>query len=408
MSEVNVRKRNNKWQYQFEGAKINGKRKQITKSGFRTKKEALDAGVKALAEYNNSGLHFEPSEMSFKDFLDYWIKNYVELNLRPNTIAGYKIVVNHHLKSLGYYKLKSLTPNILQDYVNNLYISGISKAYLKRIISVLNLSLKYAVFPCNFIRENPMQYITMPKYEKKENDGVKTITLDEYNSIIQRFPESSDYYLPIVIGFYTGARIGEILALTWNDIDLKKKTININKTLIFNEDNKQWYLGPTKTISSNRIISIGNTLVDILKKAYKKQLEHKLMYGEYYKLTYSKDELVNNKKMSRLYILFANVPIIENSKLEPMICLRENGELLTTNSMKYVSKVIKYSLDIDFKFHYLRHTHATMLIQNGANIKDVQTRLGHSSIETTLDIYTHSTKDSIKSTVELFEKIAKK
>ena len=103
MSEVNVRKRNNKWQYQFEGAKINGKRKQITKSGFRTKKEALDAGVKALAEYNNSGLHFEPSEMSFKDFLDYWIKNYVELNLRPNTIAGYKIVVNHHLKSLGYY-----------------------------------------------------------------------------------------------------------------------------------------------------------------------------------------------------------------------------------------------------------------------------------------------------------------
>ena len=88
MSEINVRKRGQKWQYQFEAAKIEGKRKQITKSGFNTKKEALDAGVKALAEYNNSGLHFEPSEISMSDYLDYWLENYVELNLRTNTIAG--------------------------------------------------------------------------------------------------------------------------------------------------------------------------------------------------------------------------------------------------------------------------------------------------------------------------------
>ena len=81
---------------------------------------------------------------------------------------------------------------------------------------------------------------------------------------------------------------------------------------------------------------------------------------------------------------------------------------MTTNKMKYVSKIIKYELNIDFKFHCLRHTHATLLIENGANIKDVQTRLGHSNIQTTLDTYTHSTQNSMNSTVNLFEQISKK
>ena len=407
MSQINVRKRGQKWQYQFEAAKIEGKRKQITKSGFNTKKEALDAGVKALAEYNNSGLHFEPSEISMSDYLDYWLENYVELNLRTNTITNYKGVIDNYLKpSLGIYKLKSLTPSILQNYINKKYISGLSKSMLKRICSVLNLSLKYAVHPCKFIKENPMQYISMPKYEKKNTEEVKTITLEEFNNIIDRFPENTDYYLPLMIGFYTGCRIGEVLSLTWDDIDFKNKTISINKSLIFNDENKQWYFGPTKTFTSNRTIKIGDTLINVLKKFKKKQMENKLKYGEYYKIIYSKEELVNNKKLKRLYVLYASIPS-GDLKQEYLVCSRIDGNLLTTNGMKYVSKVVNYELNIDFKFHSLRHTHATLLIQNGANIKDVQTRLGHASIETTLDIYPHSTEKSSKNTVNLFEQISK-
>ena len=407
MSQVNVRKRNNKWQYQFEAAKIGGKRKQITKSGFNTKKEALEAGVKALAEYNNLGVHFKPSEISVSDYLDYWLKNYAELNLRPNTIDSYKNVVENHLKSsLGMYKLKSLTPSILQNFINKKYINGSSKCMLKNISSVLNLSFKYAVHPCKFIKENPMQYISMPKYEKKNTEEVKTITLKEFDSIIERFPEKTDYYLPLMIGFYTGCRIGEVLSLTWDDIDFKNKTISIDKSLIFNDENKQWYFGPTKTLTSNRTITIGDTLISILKKFKNKQMENKLKYGEYYKIIYSKEEIVNNQKLQRLYVLYSNIPS-GDLKQERLVCSRTNGNLLTTNGMKYVSKVVNYELNIDFKFHSLRHTHATLLIQNGANIKDVQTRLGHASIETTLDTYTHSTENSSKNTVNLFEQISK-
>ena len=176
--------------------------------------------------------------------------------------------------------------------------------------------------------------------------------------------------------------------------------------MIFNDENKQWYFGPTKTFTSNRIIKIGDTLITILKKFQKKQMENKLKYGKYYKMLYSQEEIINNKRLQRLFILPANISS-GDLKQQNQICARIDGNLLTTNGMKYVSKVVNYELNIDFKFHSLRHTHATLLIQNGANIKDVQTRLGHASIETTLDTYTHSTEDSSKSTVDLFEKISK-
>ena len=119
MSKLNTRKRGKTWQYQFEAAKVEGKRKQITKSGFKTQKEALEAGTIALAEYNNSGLHFEPSEISVSDYFDYWYENYVCLELKINTQKSYKNYIENHIKpSLGIYKLKALTPAQLQNFIN--------------------------------------------------------------------------------------------------------------------------------------------------------------------------------------------------------------------------------------------------------------------------------------------------
>ncbi|HBA04275.1 MAG TPA: hypothetical protein DCW51_10210 [Clostridium sp.] len=143
MSQVNVKKRGTKWQYVFEGAKIDGKRKRITKSGFRTKKEALEAGVAALAEYNNAGAHFEPSEISVSDYMDYWYKNYTLTNCKYNTQQGYGRIIKNHIKpAIGLYKLKSLTPSILQEFINGKYKSGYSKNYLINMITVLSGSLK--------------------------------------------------------------------------------------------------------------------------------------------------------------------------------------------------------------------------------------------------------------------------
>ena len=85
MSKVNTRKRGKTWEYYFEGAKINGSRSKITKGGYPTQKEAIAAGTKALNEYNNSGLSFVPSEISFNDYIDFWFKEYAEVNLKKTT-----------------------------------------------------------------------------------------------------------------------------------------------------------------------------------------------------------------------------------------------------------------------------------------------------------------------------------
>ena len=98
MSEITVRKRGKYWEYSFEGAKIEGKRKRTSKSGFRTKADASAAGIKAKAEFNEAGFHFVPSEISFNDFLDYWMETYCKANLKQVTITNYEKKLRLHIK----------------------------------------------------------------------------------------------------------------------------------------------------------------------------------------------------------------------------------------------------------------------------------------------------------------------
>lgn len=406
MATVNVTKRASKWQYSFEGAKIEGKRNRISKSGFRTKKEALEAGTAALAKYNNAGLHFEPKNISVSDYMDYWYEHYVLLNCKYNTQKNYKMIIETHIKpTLGIYALKSLTPSILQEFVNSKFKDGYSKNYLSNLINVLSSSLKYSVHPYKFIKDNPMQYIRPPKYEySKLETNHKIISADDFKRILNRFPLGSSFYISLMLGYYTGCRIGEVMGLTWDDINFEDSTVNINKILYKRESSMCF--GSTKTSSSVRTIKIGETLVNALRLQKKWQLENRLKYGEHFIQQYKKTEVIDNTEITRIY----SSPLSLNMPLEKVnfVNTKENGEFITSESFKYASRIIHHELGIVFNFHSLRHTHATILIENGANIKDVQTRLGHAKIETTLDTYTHDTEQMSNESVNIFEKAAKK
>jgi integrase len=392
--EGHVRKRGEKWYYSFEASTVDGKRKRIERVGGRTKKEAEAALRVALQEYNNAGLHFEPSEISVADYLDYWLKNYVLLNCKYNTRDGYEMMIKNHIKpTLGSYKLKSLTPAILQEFINLKFLSGFSKHHLTNLITVLAGSLKYAVHPCKFIKETPMQYVKYPRYEhsKMEVDH-KIISNENFNKIIERFPLGSNFYIPIMIGYYTGCRIGEVMGLTWDDINLEKGTIDINKIIYKRKPN--WYFGSTKTKSSVRNIKIGETLIDALKKYKVWQTDNKQRYDQHYIQQYEVEELdkETSEKLRRIYSLEISVDSGTMNSID-MVCTKENGEMITPDTFKYASRVIHYSLGILFNFHSLRHTHAT-----------VQMRLGHANIETTLGIYTADTEKMIEQSVNIFEK----
>ncbi|WP_411678962.1 tyrosine-type recombinase/integrase [Clostridium thailandense] len=150
-----------------------------------------------------------------------------------------------------------------------------------------------------------------------------------------------------------------------------------------------WEFDTPKTDSSNRTITIGNSLISILKQYQKLQKENQLRYVQYY----DKTEYSFHGKIYKTINL---------------ISTKENGELISTESLKYLSRVINYDLGINFHFHMFRHTHATMLLENGANFKDIQERLGHSRLTTTMDTYSHVTNKMKQNTVDIFESLVAK
>ncbi len=406
-----VRKRGDKWYYSFEAASVGGKRKRIERVGGKTKKEAEAALRKALLEFENSGLHFQPKEISVADYMGYWLKNYAEINCKYNTINFYnRFITKHIVPALGTYKLKSLTPSVLQEFINNKFLSGFSKHTIKNLFSILFSSLKYAVFPCNFIKASPMEYVKVPKIELKKSEiNRKIISIEDFEKITKRFNESSPFYIPLMIGFYTGCRIGEVMGLTWEDIDLDKGFIDINKIIYKREDKKTpvWCFGTTKTPGSVRKIKIGKTLVEVLKKWKSQQKLNEEKYLEYYINQYVRIESTKKENIQIIHSFDSHIDT-QIYDLVKMVCTKENGTMVTPDSFKYASKVINFELGIEFNFHSLRHTHATLLIESGANIKSVQARLGHSSIKTTLDTYTHATIKMSENSVEIFENLVVK
>ena len=434
MAKVNVRNRNKgkvdktgrpkpaNWEYRFEAAKIDGKRKHISKSGFRTKKEAEDAGAKALAEYNNAGMKFEPSDMSYADYLDYWFDNYVKVSCKYSTQIAYNQIIEQHLKpALGMYRLRSLTPVMIQEYVNKKFMNGLKKTTLKNIMSVLTGSLKYAVVPAQLLQSSPAEYMKYPKMSgDRSNANRVIISLEDFNRMLDRFKKGNPFRYALLIGFHTGLRIGEVHALTWDDIDFKNCTIDVTKQTYKRnhgidvremqkkkgkrEEKSAWYFGSPKSAASVRKIKIGDTLIKELKEYKAIQAQNELFYGEYYTHIFMKEEMdEKNNKIYRLIEIEKSIPV--SLPQADIILRKENGQISTSDSFKYAARVIHYDLGINFNFHSLRHTHATKLIEAGVSPKAVQARLGHENIETTLQTYVHNTEDMEQSAVDVFEKI---
>lgn len=420
MAEINTRKRGTKWEYRFEAARINGKRNQITKGGFKTKKEALEEGTKALAQYNLAGKHFEPSEISVSDAFDYWVTAYAIPNLATATVTAYQNIIKNHVKPrIGFYKLKAVDTPVLQDMVNAIYVErGFTKAFMNNILKVIKGSFKYFAKTAKFITYNPAIDVSCPKFEPVQK-GKSILEKDEVKKMLERFKKSPYQYYALLIAYYTGLRVSEVYGLTWNDIDFENSTLSVNQIVkdrdtdavpgrrpIKGKSIRKWYLGACKTPSSYRTIKIGETLLNGLKEYKEWQETNEKEYGEYYIKHYLKEEkLPNGRTEYRIISQDTTSGYEVPLKRTYLVMVKENGEFHGTDSMKYPSKVARFELGIDFKFHNLRHTHATMLVENEAPVKDVSERLGHSDIRTTMNTYVTNTAAMKTKSMNIFEDI---
>lgn len=350
------------------GRDENGKRKQKSKGGFRTKKEA----EKALNEIKfklQKGEYFESEDIFFKDYLNKWMKEYCKNTLAPKTITTYnQLMICYILPKLGNIKLDKLKPLDLQSFYNylqnDLNLSGTTALHCHTII---HTSLKHAV-QWQILNKNVADAVTRPK---RTNSKMNVLNVEDMNKLLERL-EGSTLYLPVILAVTAGLRRGEILGLTWNNIDLQKKTIYVEHQLQKVDD--EYKLLPTKTAKSKRKVALLDYTIPILKSHRKLQLQNQLLLGSEY----------------------------EDNNL---VCCKSDGKPYDPDyvSRNFLRKMTRISEELNIpkiRFHDLRHTHATLLLKQGVNPKIVSERLGHSNISITLDTYTHVLPDMQKEAAE--------
>lgn len=386
MSNVRTRKRGKYWEYEFDAAKVAGKRNRISKSGYKTKAEAVAAGAAAMAEYNNSGIKFIPSEMSYADFLDYWMESYCLITLKKTTLDNYRKRIKAHIKpALGTYKLTSLTTASLQKFINSKIEAQYSLNTLSVLRGILTGSLQYAVRQ-NMLKNNPAREIRIPTGRSTESLQLRSaphkyIPADVMERIFERFPERHPSHIPLMLGYRCGLRIGEVFAITWDCVDLEKGKILINKQVQWNPK-EQWWFFTNPKFNSFRTIDLDNALLELLRRERRRQEKDKAYYEDMYTVYYENDMrgIVTSPDGA------SSVNPVE------LMMVRQDGSYIQSRTLQHTSSVIHYELGVKgFTFHSLRHTHATMLAEAGMPQKYTQQRLGHKDISVTLKYYTHLT-----------------
>ena len=356
-----VKKRGKSWCYVVDlPRRADGKRNQKIKSGFRTRKEAEAALATTMTEANK-GEYIEPSRMTVKDYLTKWLEDSVKHNNKKSTLVNYKYLLETHVfEEIGEIELGSLQPRHLQqlysDKLQNGRVDGeggLSATTVRRIHAVLRKALSTAV-KWQLIRLNPADAVDAPKQSRKE---MKCLTKEDVETFLEAV-QSDTYKVLYLVAIMTGMRRGEILGLRWQDVDLDNGQASIRQSYIALHDGSM-HLDTTKTKGSERTVALPNSVVQALRKHKVLQAAHQLKLGPAYK----DHDLVFASEMG--------TPI--------------NASNLNRNFKQTLKKAGLPNI----RPHDLRHTHATLMLQEGVHPKIVSERLGHSSIQITLDTYSH-------------------
>lgn len=351
---------------------VTGKKKYTTKRGFKSQREAKKAYNRLMVQVEENDV-VTNSQRLFSELADEWFEQYKN-TVRESTYVAQRLAYKKHIFPLfGNLKISKISIPYCQKQVNYWY------SYYKKYSNLIGLTssvFKYAL-SLRLIRNNPMDAVIRPKRKKQIDEERYSAPYYEKEELLAFLEIAKNYPDPIYPIFrilaFTGLRKGELLALRWKDIDFDKGTLSVKQTLATCDKWEIKFQVP-KTEKSLRTISIDSETLQVIKRWQLKQKENFLKIG--IKPTKDGEQLLFVSEENKpLYLDYVN----HNLKI-----------IIKENNLKYITP------------HGFRHTHCSLLFESGASLKEVQVRLGHTDIKTTMDIYTHVTKRQTEETANRF------
>ena len=351
---------------------LTGKQKYTTRRGFASRKEAQLAISRLKLDIEENGF-VKANHDTFEEIYLLWFDSAYVNTVKESTYVKTKEMFRVHiLPAFGSMKLNKISVTYCQTTVNKWCDSLAKYRVMKNYVTKV---LDYSV-TLGLLKDNPMRKITMPK-RKEVVDGEKVENY--YNKEeLQHFLDciKSDgftrWHALFRLLAFTGMRKGEALALQWKDVDFNQSTVTVNKTLARGENNRLIIQTP-KTKTSVRTVSVDPGTMQLLKEWRKEQAR------DYLKLGFN--------TMQPSQVVFTTY---KNEYMQLASVTNRINKIIKKHDLKVITT------------HGLRHTHCSLLFEAGASIQEVKERLGHSDIQTTMNIYTHVTEKAKEGMAEKF------
>lgn len=368
-------KRGTKWAYVLRVPNpLTGKTKPQWVGGFASEVEAKAARDKARVALSG-GVYVSPSKVTVEDFLRSWIKIHSE-SLKPKTARDYSDMIERKMvPRLGKIQLSQLRPSHIQGFYSDLFAQGgkdgepLSARTVQYHASILKKALNYAVEVDGLLATNPAKKVQLPKGSPRR---LEPFSRDEARAFLDELRDHRLFAF-FRLAIYSGARKGELLALTWSDLDFENCKLSISKNRIY--FNKSILVqNSTKGGDGRRVITLDPETVEILRAHRRAQVEERLLAGSEW---HDSDYIFVNEFGHPINY---STPTALFSKIRKRAGLREQ------------------------RFHDLRHFHATVLLEAGTPLHVVAQRLGHRDAMTTATTYAHVTNQQAENASLIFAK----
>ena len=325
---------------------VTGKKKYKTEVVHTGKRDA-ERRLTELLRQHDTGEYVEPSKESVAEFLEHWFRDYAETHVSPRTLEGYRGNLDRYIiPALGKIRLDKLTARQIESFESDRLRGRLSARTVLHCHRLISQALRWGV-RMGILNRNVAEAVQPPKPKPYP---ARTLDWDGVQEFL-RVSQSSEYYPLFLIALLTGVRRSELLALRWQDLDLRSGTLSVSQSVV-SLGTGEMVTGPPKS-GKARMLNLPEEAI-----------------GCFEKLREQRDGTS-----------FKNDGLV--------FCNRDGTPIRPSAVTKAFSKLAGKAGIEGIRFHDLRHTHASLLLGEGVHLKVVSERLGHSGIAITADLYSH-------------------